>query len=59
MALWGANHHNKKVISNPTVPYNTPLVWYGDDTLLIYSVASSYIPRDSNVYVAIQIMNSC
>ena len=23
-----ANHPNKNVISTPTVPYNTPLVWY-------------------------------
>ena len=28
MMLWSANHPIIRVIRTPTVPYNTPLVWY-------------------------------
>ena len=37
MALWSADHTFIMVISSPTVPYNTPLVWYAH--FIFYSVA--------------------
>ena len=44
LTLRGANHTFIRVISTPTVPYNTPLMWYAL-CIIFYSVAIQYKPN--------------
>ena len=55
MALWECNHTYIRVISTPTVSYNTPLVWYAH--FIFYSVG--YIDAVSNILTHSVLVMAC